>query len=184
MNLFKTKMTAVDDSRVTTVEQKHVAWNAGLKGAQSRSVDARTRQAKVMKELWANDPCRMRPNSREGNCNGITNAYQYHTPAGTFGNFTEAMLANNVTRDQLKKRCINKNFPDWYRVPTNPDYINKMKSSHKKLKIQNVNSKSLMTPNGLFPSIQSVATAAQVDPSTIKRWMKKWPQHYYIKDAK
>lgn len=43
----------------------------------------------------------------------------------------------------------------------------------------------VMTPNGVFPSRAAVARAAGVQPATINRWMKKWPEHYYyIKEAK
>ena len=45
--------------------------------------------------------------------------------------------------------------------------------------------RDVMTPNGVFPSRVAVARAAGVDGSTIDRWMKKWPEHYYyIKEAK
>jgi hypothetical protein len=47
------------------------------------------------------------------------------------------------------------------------------------------NRKTIMTPNGLYPSRGDVARAAGVHSSTVDAWMKKWPEHYYyIEEAK
>jgi hypothetical protein len=40
-------------------------------------------------------------------------------------------------------------------------------------------SKPMMTPNGVFPSKNAVAVAANTTTVTIARWMKKYPEHYY-----
>ena len=40
--------------------------------------------------------------------------------------------------------------------------------------------KPMMTPNGLYPSLTAVFKASGVSSrTTIYRWMKKWPEHYY-----
>lgn len=44
------------------------------------------------------------------------------------------------------------------------------------------NAKSVMTPNGLFPSTGAVASAAGVSSNTVRRWMQKYPKHYYYVD--
>ena len=45
--------------------------------------------------------------------------------------------------------------------------------------------KPVMTPHGRFPSLASVAIAAGVSGTTVRKWIKKYPLHYYyIKDSK
>lgn len=38
---------------------------------------------------------------------------------------------------------------------------------------------SVMTPHGVFPSTGAVAAAANVSKTTVRNWIKKYPQHYY-----
>jgi hypothetical protein len=116
------------------------------------------------------------------NNNARTYAYRYYTPAGVFEKLAEAIEANGCSRNAFIKRIKNKNFVDWYREPININYINKLKKAmkhSKKWQQRFTGSKPVMTPNGKFPSVQSVADAAKVDGNTIRRWMKKWPEHYY-----
>ena len=40
--------------------------------------------------------------------------------------------------------------------------------------------KDIMTPNGIFPSIAEVSRQAGVATSTVRAWMKKYPNDYYI----
>ena len=42
----------------------------------------------------------------------------------------------------------------------------------------------IQTPNGVFKSVKHIAEVAGVSTETVRRWMKKYPQHYYIKEAK
>jgi hypothetical protein len=43
---------------------------------------------------------------------------------------------------------------------------------------------SVMTPQGVFPSVKSAAATAGVHLVTFQRWMQKYPeQYYYIKEA-
>jgi hypothetical protein len=44
--------------------------------------------------------------------------------------------------------------------------------------------KRIMTPHGEFPSLTAVSIAAEVRPSTVYEWMKKYPEHYYYLDKK
>lgn len=182
MNFFQ-QPTANPNATSETLVKERVIWNKGLKG--EYVVGARPKQSSLMKEYWKKVKLKevTAPNHSFHNIHR-NNAYKYFTPAGVYDSFGEALIANNVTRDQLAKRCKNKNFPEWYRVATNTEYISKMQASmlsSKKYKQRpNTCEKSLMTPNGVFPSIQSVADAANVDPKTIKRWINKWPEHYYF----
>lgn len=43
---------------------------------------------------------------------------------------------------------------------------------------------SVMTPQGVFPSVKSAAASANVHLVTFQRWMQKYPeQYYYIKEV-
>ena len=181
MNFFRQAGVNPNATAETLVKER-VIWNKGLSGVYKNG--SRPKQSSLMKEYW--EKVKRKEIAAPNHCFHNThknNAYRYFTPAGVYDSFGEALIANNVTRDQLAKRCKNKNFPDWYREATNIDYINKMQasmmSSKKYKQRKNNGAKSLMTPNGLFPSIQSVADAAKVDPKTVKRWINKWPEHYY-----
>ena len=45
--------------------------------------------------------------------------------------------------------------------------------------------KPVMTYYGAYPSLKAVAEAASVSGTTVRKWMKKYPQHYYyIETAK
>lgn len=41
------------------------------------------------------------------------------------------------------------------------------------------NCKPMMTPNGVYPSMKAVVAASGKAEITIRKWMKKWPKHYY-----
>jgi transposase-like protein len=48
-----------------------------------------------------------------------------------------------------------------------------------RLKLSNAKLKPIMTPNGVFPSRSAVAAAADVNATTVSRWLKKFPNDYY-----
>lgn len=58
-------------------------------------------------------------------------------------------------------------------------------SAEQRAKISAARSRPMMTPNGIYPSLKAVATAAGVNTTTVHTWKKKWPEHYYhIKETK
>jgi hypothetical protein len=120
MDLFKTKITAVDDSKVTTLEKKRVSWNSGLAGknhpACAVSAEMRVKLSKAVKGKKVSAETR----------------------------------AKMSKASKLRKRELN------------------------------VTGKSIMTPNGVFPSIMEVSRVAGVTYVRVHYWMKKWPEHYYI----
>lgn len=137
MDLFKTKMTAPDDSKVTIVEKKHVVWNTGLKGqgtmlGKKHSKETRDRFSKMRK--------------------GVPLSEQHRI---------------NVIAASARRKG----------VPLTGERLTKIKIAP---------CKKTMTPNGVFPSLKAVAEAAGVSTVTIRKWMKKWPEHYYYitKEAK
>lgn len=40
--------------------------------------------------------------------------------------------------------------------------------------------KDIMTPNGIFPSIAEISRQAGVATTTVRAWMKKYPNDYYV----
>jgi len=52
-------------------------------------------------------------------------------------------------------------------------------SAEARAKLGAAHVKPVMTPNGLYPSLKAVREASGVTAPTIRRWMKKWPEHYY-----
>ena len=73
--------------------------------------------------------------------------------------------ANDETRAKQKATAKKRNY--------SPEMIAKFTTS-KPLR--------LMTPNGLFPSIKAVCEASGKCEDTIRKWIKKWPEHYYYPD--
>lgn len=53
-------------------------------------------------------------------------------------------------------------------------------SAETRAKISAINSKPVMTPNGVYPSIKAVAEASGFPGHTVRRWLKRFPDQYYF----
>lgn len=53
-------------------------------------------------------------------------------------------------------------------------------SAETRAKISAINSKPVMTPNGVYPSIKAVAEASGFPGHVVRRWLKRFPTHYYF----
>jgi len=116
MNFFES-VSANPNATFETLEKKRVAWNKGLFGDNNPQKGCkRPNQSELMKKYWAGEENKeSRSRSRKGRPASHT-TYVYHTPAGMFNVRGDAMKANNVTKDQLYKRCLSKHWPEWYRI--------------------------------------------------------------------
>jgi hypothetical protein len=115
---------------------------------------------------------------------GQNSFYTYVTPAGVFETRSEAMQANNCTQDQLISRCERTSFPDWSRKlkPAFADSMSAFTDSMSRSRVgkPNCNAKPVMTYYGQYPSVEAVAKAAGVTGNVVRRWIKKYPKHYYF----
>ena len=137
MDLFKTKMTAVDDTRVTTVERKRVSWNHGLKGcfsddtlkliserlknhehrqAINKDPEWRQRQSEITKHIEAVRLARIGSRAK-AEATKRANGYYDHkkmiqTPNGVFNGIKEIMLVAN--RSKRTVMYWMKKYPEHY----------------------------------------------------------------------
>lgn len=52
-------------------------------------------------------------------------------------------------------------------------------SAESRAKLSASKTKPVMTPHGMFPSIRAIAEASGRYDSTVRTWMRKFPEHYY-----
>jgi hypothetical protein len=187
MNLFKTKITAVDDSKVTTVERKDnkYHWNAGLLGTGCyRHTDESKAKIKAARALQTNYKKGPMSEERLARHREMMSAKEYREkiskaltgkkrgPMSTElkKKLSDASIGKKNTGEKTKM-LISQNIKEYYKSNPNARKGKRNQDSNR--------GKQLMTPNGLYPSRSAVANAANVDPTTIKRWIAKWPEHYY-----
>ena len=117
MNFFQ-PVSANPNATSEVLEKKRIAWNKGLFGDNNPQTGVnRPRQSELMKKIWADQSDKMNAKKKVGRPKSATHTtYVYHTPAGIFNVRGDAMKANNVTLDQLVRRCMSKHRPDWFRV--------------------------------------------------------------------
>ena len=156
MNFF-TPVTKPSKGTQETVKKVHIPWHKG------------TKPSKGTHEIV-------------NGLKGQNSYYTYVTPAGTFVKRQDALLANNCTHYQLKSRCKRASFPGWTRE-LKPAFADSMSVFYGimsgRVGKSNYNAKPVMTYYGQYPSVEAVAKAAGVTGNVVRRWIKKYPKHYY-----
>ena len=154
---FFTKVTANPNATQETLERQHVVWNKGLKETLDPAVRARITASWRGKKHSAETRAIM--SAKGGNQKGKKRS------AETLAKMSAAQLGKKHSAETLAKMSkARKGRP---------------KSAEHRAKIGAANGKSIMTPHGLFPSVNSVAEASGFSRETVRNWIKKYPKHYY-----
>lgn len=171
MNLFKTKMTAVDDSKVTTVNKMRVGWNKGLKGAQAMSDEGRAKLSALYKG-------KKRP------------AWVVEKVKAALSEKIKGVKISAEHCAKISAANKGRKHPAWIVEKVKAGRAASM-ARKKALGIPAGYSKGqIHTPNGVFNGrIELVSHLKEIGiPNAEKKvykWLKMYPEHYYyIKDAK
>lgn len=156
MNLFKTKITAQDADKVTTIEKKRLAWNTGLKGT---GLQCRQREG------WA--PNKGNKHSDETRSK-MSDAHK--------GKIVSAETRANMSAARLGK-------PNSYLLGRKHSAETCAKKSAALKGKPNPRARKVMTYYGVYASLGQVSLAANVTNGVVLRWMREYPKHYYFIEA-
>ena len=161
------------------VIKKQLSWNSGMKGYYNHNAETRQQMKASQKKVWDNAERKATQSKRTA-----AKARPFHTPYGVFASVREASEVLGVKYATLYSRLTYMS-DRYYLGSDSPETRAKISATVVKKKPPSREKgtgrpfKPTMTPNGLFLSKTLAAQAANVDPSTISNWMKKWPQEYY-----
>jgi len=149
---FFTKVTAPSKATFETVEKEYVVWCTGLSGTMlGKKHSAETRALMSATRSGVLSPTYGKKHSAE--------------TRAKIGAANKGRTISAESRAKLSAALKGKPKPKW--------------SAESRANFSASKSKPVMTPYGLFPSIRAIAEASGRDASTVRTWLRKFPEHYY-----
>jgi hypothetical protein len=108
---------------------------------------------------------------------GMAHRHAVNTPKGQYVTLREATKALGISKDALRKLCLNTAYPKYsYVNPTAKDLANQYH------KVYKVGRKTTVTPIGTFKSKITAANALGILKDQLGKLMKTNPHEYYYSD--
>lgn len=177
MNLFKTKMTAIDDSRVTICKSTQVSWNHGLKNPYNKETLKKISEGVKNGKRAELNSCpifRQRQSEITKNSEAVRIARlesraKAEATKKLPGGYYDRRSAKAVVKDKTPKQ------------PRQPKVIKEPKNG-KGLREGVAMGTPLMTPEGLFASRAEYIRFTGLTGASISQRIRKYPQHYFYLD--
>lgn len=197
MNFFA-KVTKPSKGTQETLVKERVGWSKGLKGFFAHTEEHRAHMRETMK---GKNVGRVRSPETLAKLAAKTAAY-YATHSGTMkgkkhSKETRALMSAQRTglkasaetlakkSASMKGKNVGKTHTAEARAKMSAAQKGKPKpkwSAEARARFSASKGTPVMTPHGLFPSIRAVAEASGRDGSTVRTWLRKFPEHYFYLD--
>jgi hypothetical protein len=199
MNFF-TPVTKPSLGTQETMVKERVGWSKGLKGLYAHTEEHRAKMSRAMKgvnkgrvkspetlaKLAANKAAYYATHS--GTMKGKKHSEESRAKMVLTRSVVKPMLGKKHTAEVIAKMSAikkGKKHTAESRAKMSATQKGKPKpkwSAESRARFSASKATPVMTPHGLFPSIRAVAEASGRDGSTVRTWLRKFPEHYFYLD--